>query len=107
MTNGTAANIKWDTTGVARTPQGVVELENNDLLLGFSAYDFDLPPHYHLVRPHAQSRKASEYSGDKGPVCVCVRACVCGASLLLLQPSWPHGNQHESMGVAKLQFADK
>ena len=38
---------------MARTPQGAVELENGDLLLGFSAYDFDLPPHYHLVRPHA------------------------------------------------------
>jgi hypothetical protein len=38
-------------------------------LLGFSAYDFTLPAHYHL-------------------------------------PSWPGGNAHESMGLAKLRFVD-
>lgn len=99
VTKGKEGNIKWNTTGMARTPQGAVELDNGGLLLGFSAYDFDLPPHYHLVRPHAYMR-IQWMPWWQGP-------CVCGESLVLLQPSWPGGNQHESMGVAKLQFANE
>jgi hypothetical protein len=35
-------------TGRARTPQGLVEIGGGQLLLGFSAYDHSLPPHYSL-----------------------------------------------------------
>ena len=69
---GSNGVIRWNstsTTSVARTPQGAVELGAGELLLGFSAYDFTLPAHYHL-------------------------------------PSWPGGNAHESMGLAKLRFVD-
>lgn len=38
----------WNFSGATRTPQGAVELVNGELLLGFSAYDSILPPHYHL-----------------------------------------------------------
>ena len=42
-------------TGVARTPQGLVQLHVSELLLGFSAFDHELPPRYY----HLPSQKGT------------------------------------------------
>jgi hypothetical protein len=43
-----SGNATWMLTGIARTPQGVVELVDGSLLLSFSGYDTPLPPHKQL-----------------------------------------------------------
>lgn len=50
-------------TGRARTPQGLVELSGGQLLLGFSAYDHPLPPHYSLPSQKGAANAEHESMG--------------------------------------------